>query len=356
VVARAGEGLLISTLAQERAAGSVQDTASVRGQLAGALRESQNLSDAAGGAKALALKATALLQPLIDDIDPEKNGHYPGSVNGQDAREPKGGEGAESRQGQDPVPAFARPLMVLDANMSLNMATPASATVFAGEAIHWTAQEQAHMAAGKTVSFAAGKSVGLYSHEGGIQVIAQEGPVSVQAHTDELEWLAKEGFTVTSSNDEIHVLAKQKITLKGGQTSIELDGANITLKMPGLLDVKGTSKSFVGPKGNPAELPLLPTGAINEAQHFIELNHHYDDLEPVKGAAYKLIFDNGAVIRGKVDDNGFARHDGVPPGSAKVVWGEDERKWDGESKRPNDRFGAATDADAAIALVKGLMS
>jgi type VI secretion system secreted protein VgrG len=356
VVTRAGEGLLISTLAQERAAGSVQDTASVRGQLAGALRESQNLSDAAGGAKALALKATALLQPLIDDIDPEKNGHYPGSVNGQDAREPKGGEGADSRQGQDPVPAFARPLMVLDANMSLNMATPASATVFAGEAIHWTAQEQAHMAAGKTVSFAAGKSVGLYSHEGGIQVIAQEGPVSVQAHTDELEWLAKEGFTVTSSNDEIHVLAKQKITLKGGQTSIELDGANITLKMPGLLDVKGTSKSFVGPKGNPAELPLLPTGAINEAQHFIELNHHYDDLEPVKGAAYKLIFDNGAVIRGKVDDNGFARHDGVPPGSAKVVWGEDERKWDGESKRPNDRFGAATDADAAIALVKGLMS
>ncbi|WP_167395076.1 type VI secretion system Vgr family protein [Variovorax boronicumulans] len=217
VATRAGEGLLISTLAQERAAGSVQDTTSVRGQLAGALREAQKLSDAAGGAKALALSATALLQPLIDDIDPQKNGHYPSSVNGQDAREPKGGEGAGSREGQDPVPAFARPLMVLDAAMSLNMATPASATVYAGEAIHWTAQAQAHIAAGKTVSFAAAKSVGLYSHEGGIQVIAQDGPVSVQAHTDELEWLAKEGFTVTSSNDEIHVLAQQKITLKGGR-------------------------------------------------------------------------------------------------------------------------------------------
>lgn len=105
--------MLISTLAQERAAGSVQDTTSVRGQLAGALREAQKLSDAAGGAKALALSATALLQPLIDDIDPQKNGHYPSSVNGQDAREPKGGEGAGSREGQDPVPAFARPLMVL---------------------------------------------------------------------------------------------------------------------------------------------------------------------------------------------------------------------------------------------------
>ncbi|SFQ38693.1 type VI secretion system Vgr family protein [Variovorax sp. 770b2] len=301
VVTRAGEGLLISTLAQERAAGSVQDTASVRGQLAGALRESQNLSDAAGGAKALALKATALLQPLIDDIDPEKNGHYPGSVNGQDAREPKGGEGADARQGQDPVPAFARPLMVLDANMSLNMATPASATVFAGEAIHWTAQEQAHMAAGKTVSFAAGKSMGLYSHEGGIQVIAQEGPVSVQAHTDELEWLSKEGFTVTSSNDEIHVLAKQKITFKGGQTSIELDGANITLKMPGLLDVKGTTKSFVGPKGAPAALPALPTGKI--------YSEGFKLIESATGKAaanvrYWITLASGETIEGWTDEEG----------------------------------------------------
>ena len=328
VVTRAGEGLLISTLAQERAAGSVQDTASVRGQLAGALREAQNLSDAAGGAKALALNATALLQPLIDDIDPQKNGHYPGSVNGQDAKEPKGGEGTDSRQGQDPVPAFARPLMVLDANMSLNMATPASATVYAGEAIHWTAQEQAHMAAGKTVSFAAGKSVGLYSHEGGIQVIAQEGPVSVQAHTDELEWLAKEGFTVTSSNDEIHVLAKQKITLKGGQTSIELDGMNITLKMPGLLDVKGATKSFVGPKGNPAELPYLPFGAVGDPKYFIELNYHYDDLTPIANAPYKVRFKAGAVFTGSLDSKGFARIDGVPNEEYVVEYGEDPKAWE----------------------------
>ncbi|MDQ0037109.1 type VI secretion system secreted protein VgrG [Variovorax boronicumulans] len=312
VVTRAGEGLLISTLAQERAAGSVQDTASVRGQLAGALREAQNLSDAAGGAKALALNATALLQPLIDDIDPQKNGHYPGSVNGQDTKEPKGGEGADSRQGQDPVPAFARPLMVLDANMSLNMATPASATVYAGEAIHWTAQEQAHMAAGKTVSFAAGKSVGLYSHEGGIQVIAQEGPVSVQAHTDELEWLAKEGFTVTSSNDEIHVLAKQKITLKGGQTSIELDGMNITLKMPGLLDVKGASKSFVGPKGSPAQLPALPVGDLPLGT--VELDHRYHDDEGLAGAKYFLRLPGGGERTGVLDDQGRATISDVPLG------------------------------------------
>ncbi|MDP9911449.1 type VI secretion system secreted protein VgrG [Variovorax boronicumulans] len=335
VATRAGEGLLISTLAQERAAGNVQDTTSVRGQLAGALREAQKLSDAAGGAKALALSATALLQPLIDDIDPQKNGHYPGSVNGQDAREPKGGEGAGAREGQDPVPAFARPLMMLDAAMSLNMATPASATVYAGEAIHWTAQAQAHIAAGKTVSFAAAKSVGLYSHKGGIQVIAQDGPVSVQAHTDELEWLAKEGFTVTSSHDEIHVLAKQKITLKGGQTSIELDGANITLKMPGLLDVKGTSKSFVGPKGNPAELPVLPSEPA-EIPTWIEIDHKDAEGLPMAGQKYKIFFEGGQVIAGALDAQGHARHDNVPLKAQRVEYEprepQQDKPWDALDK------------------------
>ena len=162
------------------------------------------------------------------------------------------------------------------------------------------------MAAGKTVSLAAGKSVGLYSHEGGIQVIAQEGPVSVQAHTDELEWLAKEGFTVTSSNDEIHVLAKQKITLKGGQTSIELDGANITLKMPGLLDVKGASKSFVGPKGSPAQLPALPTDKVySESFKLIESATG----KPAANARYWITMASGVVLEGWTDEHGRT---GVP--------------------------------------------
>jgi uncharacterized protein (DUF2345 family) len=100
--------------------------------------------------------------------------------------------------------------------------------------------------------------------------------------------------TITSINDEIHVLAKQKITLKVGQTSIELDGANITLKTPGLLDVKGTSKSFVGPKGSPAQLPVLPVG-LSEFKQAIELSCQYDGLEPVEGAPYKVIFSDGGM-------------------------------------------------------------
>jgi type VI secretion system secreted protein VgrG len=100
---------------------------------------------------------------------------------------------------------------------------------------------------------------------------------------------------------------------------------------------------------------MQPLPSVNKAS-WIELNHAYDDLEPVKGARYKLIFDTGEVVSGKLDDKGFARHDGVPDGSARVEWGEDERRWGGETKHPNDRFEAAQTALSAIDLVMGLPS
>ena len=349
VVVRAGEGFLVSTAAQTRARGTVQDTVGARGQLTAGLQAAARLSDASSGAEGLALKANALIQPLIDDIDPQENGQWPDTVNGQEAKSPEG----ESREGQHPVPAFARPLMVLDADTSLNLATPASTTLYAAEAIHWTSQQQAHLAAGKTVSLAAANSAGLFSAQGGIQVIAQDGPVSVQAHTDALEWIAKEGFTVTSSNDEIQILAKDKITFKGGQTSITLDGANIVLKMPGLLDVKGTSKAFVGPRGAPGEIEGLPMGLTDEPRHFIEIERRYYDTAAVQGADVKATFSDKSVRKGKLGSNGKLRFDGVPAGAAKIEIGEDVREWRidpvGESP-PNPAYGKNVTPEQAMAL------
>lgn len=101
-------------------------------------------------------------------------------------------------------------------------------------------------------------------------------------------------------------------------------------------------------------MPALPQGSIDEPAHFIELNQHYDDLEPVQGAPYKLLLAHGGVITGKLDANGFARHEGIAPGSAKVQWGEDERSWQAQEQRTNAHVGAACDAQSAIDFVKGL--
>lgn len=61
--------------------------------------------------------------------------------------------------------------------------------------------------------------------------------------------------------------------------------------------------------------------------HWLELNLHYPNLEPVSGAAYRVIFSDGSQAEGNLDEEGFARLEGIPPGPAKVYYGEDPRPY-----------------------------
>jgi type VI secretion system secreted protein VgrG len=108
------------------------------------------------------------------------------------------------------------------------------------------------------VSSVAAEAANLYAHEGGIQAIAGNGPVSLQAHTDGLEILADKEVVVISVNDSIEIKAKQKIVLQAGQSSITLEGGNITFACPGEFSVKGSQHIFDAGASRPALLPGLP--------------------------------------------------------------------------------------------------
>ncbi len=346
-VVRAGAGLLLSTTARAQAGGTLLDAKEARGQCIAAQRTAQRLSDAAASQQALPLAANEAFDPLTQALDPAQDGHYPSRVNGQNATQPG--------SSQTPVDKFAQPLLVTESPTSIALTSQATTTVYAGRHLHGTAQGDWHLAAGNVVAAAAAKGVSLFAQRNGIRAIAEGGPVSIQAHTDALAVLADQAVTVTSSTESVEILAQRNIVLQGGDSVIRMEGRAITFETR-KLSVKGAGHPLIGPGGQAAELPALPMGALGETAHFIELNHHYDDLEPVKRAPYKLRFSDGTTLSGKVDGNGFARHEGVPPGSAKVEWGEDMRKWAAAPQRPNDRFGDATDAQSAIALVNSLLS
>ncbi|SDZ48853.1 hypothetical protein [Pseudomonas sp. NFIX28] len=61
--------------------------------------------------------------------------------------------------------------------------------------------------------------------------------------------------------------------------------------------------------------------------HWLELNLHYPNLEPVSGAAYRVVFSDGSQAEGSLDEEGFARLEGIPPGPAQVYYGEDPRPY-----------------------------
>ena len=240
----------------------------------------------------------------------------------------------------------------MEAPSSINWTSPASTALFAGQQIQWTSQADSHWNAADTVTGVSGQAVSLFSHAGGIQIIAGNGVVSLQAHTDALEILADKAVTIISVNDGIEILARQKVALQAGQSAVTLDGGDINFVCPGTFSVKGALHPFSKGATAPAALSSLPAGLIGEPVNFIELNQHYDDLEPRKNVPYKLTFSDGSVRTGTLDDNGFARIDAVPPGVAKLKLGEDPRKWSSAPKKANAHAGAASSDAAALALME----
>lgn len=263
-VLRAGDGVLISASARKQTGSSVASTQLDSLEAVGALRAASALSttlgDAARQQKALFSKdANEAQKEFIAQIDPEQDGKYAGAVGGQDAL--KSHEGARDLDGAAPVEKFGKPLVLMEAPASINWATPASTAVFAGGQLQWTTQSDLHMAAAHTVASVSANATGLFTHDGGIQAVAANGPVSLQAHTDRLEILADRDIAVVSVNDVIEIKAKEKIVLQAGQSSVTLEGSNITFACPGNFTVKGGQHLFQGGGNGAAGLPALPTGS-----------------------------------------------------------------------------------------------
>lgn len=327
---RATRGLFVSTTQRSGAVSTQLDTQEAQGKLQSAGQLAGALSDAAVQHQAGALATPGGVQALRKTID-----------------------GKDSADGQQ-APMFEQPVALFDSAAGVGMTTPASGVLFAGQDMTLTSATALRMTAGQAATLVSAKSTSLFTHAGGAKVIAAKEPVSVRAHTGPLDLIADQAMTLTSSNASIRVQAKQQVLLASGGGYVRLAGGNVDIHCPASVSVKGGGHAFLGGGSNAAQLPVLPTP--QNQNNWIELNHHYDDLEPMKGAPYKLTFEDGAVITGKLDANGFARHEAVPYGSVKVSLQDDERTWKPETEYTNLHQDAAASRDAALALITNMVN
>ncbi len=322
-VVRGGEGVLLSTTARGQQGSGVTstqlDVAEAVSLFKGAEDLGKRLGESAEQQQALYSKEAAKAHTdFIKLIDPEEQGKYQGAVNGQDAS--KATEGTRDLDPERPVEKFAKPIVLMEAPANINWATQASTVVYAGQHMQWTTQSDLHLAAAHTVSSVAANAVNLFTHSGGIQAIAANGPVSLQAHTDQLEILADKAVTIISVNDSIQINAKEKIVLQSGQSSITLEGGNITFACPGNFTVKGGQHVFDSGANKSANIPNLPGILAAEATYWIAL--HYLDAELAEGipdVEYEIHYEGGPVTTGKLDKDGKARHENVENKPVKKV-------------------------------------
>jgi type VI secretion system secreted protein VgrG len=260
-VLRSGEGLLLTTSARNAQGSGVASTQLEADDAVERLRASQKLAEslAKPAAQQQALYSTDAAkaqQDMLKQLDPKQDGKYAGAVNGHEARRAKAG--ARDLDAGKPVERFGAAIAVLDSVDSINLATPASTLLFAGEQLHWTSGSDLHMTAGETYSSVAANAATLFTREGGIKAIAGNGDVSLQANTGELEILADKEVVVLSVNDGIEIKANKKIVLHAGQSSIVLEDGNITFACPGNFTVKSASHEFKPGASHPAVFDQLP--------------------------------------------------------------------------------------------------
>ena len=311
---RGGDGLLISTTARPQQgpgiASTQLDTTEATSRLRGASELAKVLAGAATQQNALSSSDALQAQhTFIARIDPRQRGKHAERVGGLRTFKPK--PGTREHDTAQPVEKFAAPLVLLEAPGSINWATPASTIVFAGQQLSWTMQSDLHVAAGDTASLVTGNAAAFFTHDGDIRIVAGNGPLSLQAHTDKLEILADQAITIVAVDGAIRILAKHKVTLQAGRCALTLDEGNITFACPGNFTVKGGQHLFKAGGRGQLEMPVLPNG-ITELKNFIAINYRDAAGDPMAGVAYKIKFLGGAIVRGKLDEMGNARHENVP--------------------------------------------
>ncbi|MBF3712172.1 type VI secretion system tip protein VgrG [Burkholderia pseudomallei] len=305
---RANRGLFLTTHASSGAAQQL-NVREARAQLDGAHGLIESLSEASTTHQAESMKLgqdalKAFSDASTEDVEAQPSGGRTGG----------GGVGTAN--------AFKKPILLAASPAGIALSTQQSAHLGADEQVNLVSGQSTHLVAGKSLIASVAQRISLFVQNAGMKLFAAKGKVEIQAQSDNVEVTAQKTVKVLSATDKVEVAANKGVLLTSGGAYIRIQDGNIEIHAPGKIDVKGAQHAFAGPASIPYDLPALPKGDLHNK---LELNLTDDNLKSVPNAPYKVVFENGATMAGKLDGNGHAVLRDVPDGTAKVFFGEDAR-------------------------------
>jgi hypothetical protein len=147
----------------------------------------------------------------------------------------------------------------------------------------------------------------------GLQMIAAQGAIDVQAQSDELKIQARDEVNIVSANAHIDWAAAKKISLStAGGANITIEGGNITVQCPGKLTVHAGKKSFQSAESVDYPLPKLPRSSTKPeklAFDFVLTTTPGPEGTPLAGYDWQIARVGGAardrvIVKGVTDDEG----------------------------------------------------
>ncbi|HBE2789042.1 TPA: type VI secretion system tip protein VgrG [Escherichia coli] len=265
---RAKKGIFISSDAQDKAQGKVREMAPAMAILDGAQSQMKSLSTDAQTANADPADLSsqiALLQQSVKDL--------------------------------------TQAAILLSAPKGVAIASGEHLQLAASKNLIANAGNHADIGVVKNMFIGVGQALSVFVRKAGIKLFANKGAISVQAQNDLMELLAQKSIEITSTEDEIKITAKKKITLNGGGSYIRLDACGIEAGTPGEYNVKA---GYYGRKPKAKLTPELMAFPVIKSEDFNQSFILLDENtgQPLINWPYELELDSGLKMSGITDENG----------------------------------------------------
>ncbi|WP_336239804.1 DUF2345 domain-containing protein, partial [Enterobacter chuandaensis] len=148
-----------------------------------------------------------------------------------------------------------------------------------------------------------GNALSVFVRKLGIKLIANQGPVQVQAQNDLMALLARKEISIVSTEDEIKIIAKKKITLNGGGSYITLDVNAIESATAGEYRTRAGYYVRREKAHHKPEMMVFPLIKLDEYIRFIDFKNNITG-EPVPFVDYTIKFEDGTINTGSADEEG----------------------------------------------------
>lgn len=164
----------------------------------------------------------------------------------------------------------------------------------------------ADMSVMKRLFIGVGEGLSLFVRKLGMKLIANQGPVTVQAQNDQMQLLACKGLEIVSTEDEIHIVAKKKIILNAGGSYITLDPYRIEMGTEGDYEIKAVDFQFSPGASMKAEHPDYPVlqSQVSQALRFTVPQAPNAAGAGWAGMPYRLFADGALLTTGVLDKTG----------------------------------------------------
>jgi type VI secretion system secreted protein VgrG len=271
---RGGKGLFISADEQAGAHGQQLEMASAVAHLQQAVEQLQALSQDAQASKAEPAGVQAQLDLLEQNLEQLKSA-----------------------------------VLLLSAPQGIALASGKHVQLAAHDNLMLNAGGEASVGVVKRMFIGVGQGLSLFVRKVGIKLIANQGPITVQAQNDTLELLARQGLSITSTEDEIHIVAKKKIVLNAAGSYLTLEQGLIESGTAGDHLIKAANLRFKkGAATMAADHPDYPRQQTRQPLR-LKLAAAPNLAGGWAHMPYKVYADGGLISEGVMDDTGHVEID-----------------------------------------------